>query len=293
MKKTLYFLLVAVICTAANLATPATSFAQQCINQVHENARQYQANGTYIAQSGWAQTKETGALLNSEVKTCRLWNIHRTSFADVLPYLSLLDTCATGGVTHFTEVITVPMLGVVQHRTVLTPVDTVQLRSGINTYIKLPWAQHASARMVQIDMSYEDETGTEVSSIFESNGLTLNKTQVTGVSDLTGLNVSNDDFMSNRTIKGDSEDKDYGYILDLIFPISGNPSSNVTIHNPYEVPFTVTVTDLMGKVISTTFVNGGTFSFSTDEAPSKGMYMLNIAIDDDGAEGFVRKVIIN
>jgi|GEM_PF-6833027 len=291
MKKTLYFLLVAVICTAANLATPATSIAQQCINQVHENAREFQANGTYLVQSGWAQTKETGALFNSQVKSCRLWNIHRTNFMDVLPYMSLLDTCATGGATHFTLVSSVPMLGVVQHRVTLTPVDTVQLYSGISTYIKLPWATHASARMVQIDLSDDSETGTEVRSIFESNGLTLDAVQVTGVSDLTGLNVSNDDFMSNRTIKGDAEDKDYAYILDQIFPISGNPSSNVTIQNPFEVPFTVEVTDLMGKVITTSYQNGGTFSLSSDISGA-GIYFFKIIIDTPEDGGFVRKVIV-
>ncbi|MBP9852355.1 MAG: T9SS type A sorting domain-containing protein [Candidatus Pacebacteria bacterium] len=291
MKKTLYFLLVAVICTAANLATPATSIAQQCINQVHENAREFQAGGTYLVQSGWGQTKETGALFNSQVRTGKLWNFFRNPFTDVLPYLSLLDTCATAGATHFTLVSDVPMLGVVQHRVTLTPVDTVQLYSGISTYIKLPWAQHASARMVQVDLADENEAGTEVQSIFESNGLTLDTTQVTGVSDLTDLNVSHDDFMSNRTIKGDAEDKDYGYILDQIFPIAGNPGSNITIQNPYEVPFTVEVTDLMGKVITTSYQNGGTFSLSSDISGA-GVYFFKITIDTVEDGGFVRKAII-
>lgn len=291
MKKTLYFLLVAVICTAANLATPATSIAQQCINQVHENAREFQAGGTYLVQSGWGQVQQTGGLINSQIKICKLWNIFRTDFSDVLPYLSLLDTCATGGVTHFTQISAVSMLSVVQHRTVLTPVDTTPLVSGISTYIKLPWAQHASARMVQVDLADENEAGTEMQSIFESNGLTLDTMQVTGVSDLTGLDVSHDDFMSNRTIKGDAQDKDYGYILDQIFPISGNPGSNITIQNPYEVPFTVEVTDLMGKVITTSYQNGGTFSLSSDISGA-GVYFFKITIDTVEDGGFVRKVIV-
>lgn len=229
------------ICLAVCLATPATSFAQTCTNQVGINVWEYQASRTFISQSGWVQNALPGALYFGQIRKGKFWNIHTKTFEDVLPYVSLLDSCIGGGATNFTEVSTIPMFGVVQYRVVLVPVDTTEMYTRISTFIKLPWVQHTSARMVEVD--------------------------------------------------GDFPETNFTGLFDQVLQIAGNGGHSISIQNPYEIPYTVCVTDLSGRVIATSHVDGGTFTFSADDV-SAGMYLFNFSIEDDYAGSVTRKVIL-
>jgi hypothetical protein len=278
MKKLLYSLAIAGLCIVATVATPTTAFAQMCVNYVQINAKQFQAGGMYLAQSGEAQNELPGALFYGQKRYGKLWNIHHLQFEDLLPYNSLLDSCIGAGATHFTDLSTMRIFDVIQYRITLVPVDVPQMYSGISTHIKLPCRGNPLGRMVQLNPEYE--SGTQLNTHIE-------KLVVTGAS----LPVTYDSFLENRTINGDKEDTDFSYLLGQLFPISGNPGSTITIQNPYEVPFSVRVVNLSGSVVATASVDGGTFSFAGDEF-ANGIYFFDITVADEPDARVVHKVIL-
>ncbi|MBP6926122.1 MAG: T9SS type A sorting domain-containing protein [Candidatus Pacebacteria bacterium] len=282
MKKLLYSLAIAGICIVTSVATPTAASAQICVNYVQINAKQFQAGGTFLAQSGEAQNELPGALFYGQKRYGKVWNIHQRQFEDLLPYNSLLDSCIGAGATHFTDLSTMHMLDVIQYRVTLVPVDVPQMFSGISTHIKLPWRGNPLGRMVELNPEYE--SGTQLNTHIET-------LVVTGAN----LPVTHDAFLENRTINGDKEDTDFSDLLEpllgQLFPISGNPGSTITIQNPYEVPFSVRIVNLSGSVVATAAVDGGTFSFVGDEY-ANGIYFFDITITDEPDARVVHRVIL-